>query len=211
MPRMKKIAEKKVNTKKNQSKEEHSELDSLFKNSETEAREDESELEDDVDDLNLNLQALEFHQFMQLAQDSESGGAPGLERIAGSAPRPIFVGGIPQGPSVGGNEESREEFKYVPGTANANEPKYFSEPGANAPERLDLTQERKTNITGFREESSQARFFMQSEPRIESQSQERFERPQRFDAETGAGRGHRNPLERQDTRYEKYKPKLPKS
>lgn len=211
MPR-KKNTEKNFNAKKNQE-----ELDSLFKNlnkseqneaneEETlEEHEEESELEEDVDDSSLNLQALQFHQFMLLNQREETG-APVLERIAGNQGRPIFVGGIPQGVSAAG-EESRDEFKYVPGAADANEPKYFAEPGIeNAPERLDLTRAGRTD--NFREEINQERFFMQSEPRMESQTPERFERAERFDVEKA---GRRDVFERPEAKYEKYRPKLPKS
>jgi len=167
--------------------------------------EDESELEEDVDDSNLNLQALEFHQFMRISEEPESG-APVLERIAGSQPRPIFVGGIPRGTETSGDENSGDKFRYVPGAAENQETKYFAELGTNAPEPLDLTRVGRTG--GFREEINQQRFFMQSEPKIGPQSQERFERPERFNVEQA---GRRNPLERPETKYEKYRPKLPKS
>ena len=201
MPRRKKNQEKKITEKQ------LSELGSLFKNPETEEHEEESELEEEVDDSNLNLQALEFHQFMEL-QEGQTAGAPALERIAGSQPRPIFVGGIPRetGTTTSGGADSGDEFKYVPGTAGNGEPKYFAEPGIrDAPERIDFMRAGRT--TGFREEINQERFFMQSEPKIESQSLERFERPQRFDIEKA---GRKNPLERPEAKYEKYRPKLPK-
>jgi len=167
--------------------------------------EGESELEEDVDDSNLNLQALEFHQFMRILEEPESG-APVLERIAGSQPGPIFVGGIPRGTETSGDANSGDKFRYVPGAAENQETKYFAEPGTNVPELLDLTRVGRTK--GFREEINQERFFMQSEPKIGPQSQERFERPERFDVEKA---GRRNPFERPEAKYEKYRPKLPGS
>lgn len=164
--------------------------------------EDESELEEDVDDSNLNLQSLEFHQFMELSKDSADSGAPVLERIAGSQPRPIFVGGVPRDTSSAGTRESGEESKYVSENTNAGEPKYFSEPGANAPKRVDLAQAGRTD--NFREEINQERFFMQSEPTVDSSTFERLERPERFDIERES---RKSPFEREE---KKYKPKLPK-
>src|SRR3972149_2306618 len=158
---------RKKNQEKKISEERLSELGSLFKNPETGGHEEESELEEDVDDLNLNLNALEFHQFMEL-QEGQTAGAPILERIAGSQPRPIFVGGIPQGAgTAAGTEESKDEFSYVPGTADPNGPKYFAESGVrdNIPEPIDFTQAGRTSRPGgFREAINQERFFMQSEP-----------------------------------------------
>ena len=215
MPRKKKIADKDANEKNNAREKALDELAVRLKLNkenkdleEAEQDNEESELEEDIDDLNLNLnlnlQGLEFHQFMHLAQDSTETGAPVLERIAGSQPRPIFVGGIPRETTVSGGADSKDEFKYVPGTAENGEIRYFAEPGiGNAPERLDLTRVGRTG--SFREEISQERFFTQSEPKIESQSMERFERPERFDIEQA---GRRNPSEREER---KYRPKLPKS
>lgn len=214
----KKIIDKDVNEK---NKDKEKVLDELAvrlklnkENGDLEKHDEGSELEEDLEtedfdlNLNLDLQNLEFHQFMQLPEESERG-APVLERIAGSQPRPIFVGAIPRetGTTAGG-ADSKEEFKYVPGAETGNqETKYFAEPGIeNAPERIDLTRAGRTG--SFREEISQERFFMQSEPRTESQSQERFERPERFDAEKA---GRRNQFERPEAKYEKYRPKLPKS
>jgi len=218
MPRKEKT-EKSFNDKKGIGKKD-AVLKSLFKNireiekfepeetgKELEERDEESELEEDVNDSNINLQNLEFHQFMEL-QEGQEGGAPVLERIAGSQPRPIFVGGIPRETgTASSNANSRDDFKYVPGTVENGETKYFAEAGIqNASERLDFTRVGRTD--SFREEISQERFFRQSEPRIESQTIERFERPERFDSERA---GRRNPFERPEAKYEKYRPKLPKS
>ncbi len=205
---LKKKQEKKIPEKKERELEE---LEDLFKKSAEKSKTQrhegheesgESELEEDFDNQSLSLQAPEFHQFMHLSGEQESR-EPVLERIAGSAPRPIFVGGIPQSVSAINGKESGDEFKYVPGAADTNEPKYFIEQGINAPERLDVTKAGRTG--SFREEISQERFFMQSEPKIESQNPERFERPERFDVEQA---GRRNPFEREER---KYRPKLPKS
>ena len=205
MPK-KKIAEKSFNDKKSIDNEDAN-LKSLFKNikeiepessTESDGHEEESELEEDVDDSSINLQNLEFHQFMQLQNSAETG-APVLERMALSAPRPIFVGNIRETENAGGIN-SNDEFKYVQGAAENTETKYFAEPrlGSTA-ERLDF--ERVGRTDSFREEAGQERFFIQSEPRIESQSQERFERAGRFEERR----------ERPEQKYEKYRPKLPKS
>ena len=188
--------------KKKEKPENEKELEELAamlkENNDSEETEEESELEEDVDDSNLNLQALEFHQFMELSGEQESG-APVLERMALSSPRPIFVGGIPRETTASGGADSKDEFKYVPGAAENGEIKYFTEPGiGNAPERLDLT--RAGRAGSFREGISQERFFMQSEPKIESPSQERFERPERFNVEE----------ERRNEEHKKYRPRLPK-
>lgn len=196
MPK-KKTPEKNVKKKNNSNDEKVDE--SKKEESDLEKHEEESELEEEVEDSNLDLQNLEFHQFMQLSSESQKG-VPVLERIAGSAPKPIFVGGISSG------TDSKDEFRYVPGAAENTETKYFSEPRTeNTPQRVDFTNIGRND--GFREEANQERFFRQSGPRTESQSPERFERVERFDAEK-EGRG--NLFERPEEKYEKYRPKLPK-
>jgi len=98
------------------------ELDKLFDkdvlSEEDKAGQDEEDEEDKSkleEDLELNLGDLEFSQFMQPSEPLVDK-APVLERIAGSQPGPVFVGGIPQTPfTVPGEEEKTDEFKYVPG------------------------------------------------------------------------------------------------
>ncbi|MEK6840914.1 MAG: hypothetical protein AABX79_03095 [Nanoarchaeota archaeon] len=214
MPRKKKIEGKNIKDKnKEQVLDKLDKLDFKLnlnpEKSEELEDEEESELEEDVDDSNLNLQSLEFHQFMELSENSDSR-APVLERMALSAPRPIFVGEISQGFAGSSKEGSGREFKYVSGNADANEPKYLSEPGINSPERIDFSRAGRTDITrdSFKEELNQERFFMQSEPRIESSIVERFERPQRFDVERA---GKRDSTGRIESEMQKYRPKIPKS
>ena len=208
---LKKKQEKKIPEKKER---ELRELEDLFEKSaeksktqkhERHEESGESELEEDFGNQSLSLQAPEFHQFMHLSGEQESR-EPVLERIAGSAPRPIFVGSS-RGSSatISNGNSSEDEFKYTSGTGDANEPKYFSEPGITSPEKIDFSRVGRERITGFREEISQERFFMQSEPKIEPVSSERFERPERFDVERA---GRRNQFEKEER---KYKPKLPKS
>ena len=202
MPRKKKTDEEKVTPKKDDE-----DLDSLFKNFGKEEvnmkeHEEESELEEDVEDSNLNLQPLEFHQFMQLQETAETG-APVLERIAGSAPRPIFIGGISRETGISSENNGSKEELYGSRVSEDTEPKYSSEPGTEyVPERVDFTRVGRTD--SFREEINQERFFRESEPRIESQNQERFERVERFDIEKA---GRRNSFERPEEKYEKYRPK----
>ena len=164
----------------------------------------ESGLEEDVE---LNLGELEFHQFMQPSEDVK---APVLERIAGSAPRPIFVGGIPQGPASNAGTEEKDDFKYLPGGNASDEPKYLGSDSriSAEPRQISMVD------TGRRHEiipevNQQAFFERASEIRnFESQSVERFERAERFDT---ARAGRKEPFEREEVKYEKYKPKLPKS
>ena len=170
---------------------------------------EESELEKDVDDSNLNLQNLEFHQFMQL-QDSREAGAPALERIAGSAPRPIFVGGIPRETTASGGADSKDEFKYVPGAENNNEPKYVerSEHYMES-QNVDLTRIGKTRDT-ISQANMETSFQQAPELRqfgSESPARERTWAAERIDV---ARAGRRDPFERPEEKYEKYKPKFPK-
>ena len=169
---------------------------------------EESELEKDVDDSNLNLQNLEFHQFMQLHEESQEG-APALERIAGSAPRPIFVGGIPRGPASL-EEERGDSFKYVPGAENNNEPKYVerSEHYMES-QNVDLTRIGKTRDT-ISQANMETSFQQAPELRqfgSESPARERTWAAERIDV---ARAGRRDPFERPEEKYEKYKPKFPK-
>ncbi len=203
--------------KKNEKKElEELELAALLKQSLKKSKEEsiENEVEDfgsgEKPDSDLDLRSLEFHQFMH-GWDSEAN-TPVLERIAGTqVPRPIFVGGIPQGPANTGNgRESGDDFKYVSGLEQSNEPKYLGPPEAvrGSGERIrfeDVGRNGKffpqTNQANLFEGASEAKSFGQP------QSFERFERAERFDVEKAG----RNQFERPEAKYEKYRPKLPSS
>jgi hypothetical protein len=204
----KKIVEsKKDSKKKEQALNELAEsLKSSIKKSQTNKvnEVEESDLEEDVDDKSIALQNIEFHQFMN-ALETEPG-SPALERMALSAPRPIFVGGMSQAGIE--EDDSKDGFKYVSGTGNANEPKYIetNEPSGNPMERVNI------NSMGRRPDSfsqvDQNALFKNSElKRFESQDTERPERVERFDAER---EGRKNSWERQESTFERYKPKVPK-
>ena len=210
-----KIADKFVKKKISNNK-----LNSLFKNFKIDKEQPVNldkleELEEELDEeeqenSKLNLQNLEFHQFMNALEETEPG-SPALERRAMAAPRPIFVGGMPQGPiSDNGEEGSKDGFKYVPGAVDANEPKYIptAESWGTPAERINM------EILGRRQEffpqANQEAFFERaSETRgFSSQNVETAGRVERFDIERES---RRNPFEREEAKYEKYKPKLPKS
>ncbi len=216
MARKKKVVNKKEDMlneladklKASNKKPESGELDLLFNNFKNSKASEESELEEDVGDSTLDFKNLEFHQFMELSKDSETR-APVLERIAGSVPRPIFVGGVPQRSTGTENNEVKDEFKYVPGAADALEPKYIptAEVVGNPMERIDTeTLGRRNEYIpridqgAFFDRVSMAPGFNQN-----SQTQERIERVGRFDTERA---GRRDPFEKEGS--ERYKPKLPK-
>ena len=165
---------------------------------------EESGLEEDVE---LNLQDMGFHQFMQ---PSENARAPVLERIAGSQPRPIFVGGIPQGPSTNLTTEEKDDFKYLPGGNNSDEPKYLGSDSHISAESRHINIIDAGRRHDFMPEINQQAFFERASEtkNFQSQNVERFERAERFDTERAE---RKDPLEREDVKYEKYKPKLPKS
>jgi len=190
------------------------ELDKLFdKNSlseEDKADQNEEDEEHEEEGINLNsLREMEFSQFMQPFEPSE-GRAPVLERIAGSQPRPIFVGGIPQTPvGISGEEEKTDEFKYVPGGTGNDEPKYIASDSriSAEPTPIDLMKvgRRQTELIPQVDPET---FSMHSEPQqTVSPTFERIERTERIDVEKA---GRRDVFEENDARFKNYKPKLPK-
>lgn len=172
---------------------------------------EESELEEDVG-INLNnLGEMEFSQFIQSSEPLMDK-APVLERIAGSQPGPIFVGGMSQTPvNVAGEEEKTDEFKYVPGRAGNDEPKYIASDSRFSTELtpIDLMKvgRRQTELVP---QVNQETFFRRSEPgsQVESPTPERQWTTERID--TGRA-GREDPFKREEVKYEKYKPKTPKS
>ena len=162
------------------------------------------------EDQELNLGDLEFNQFMQSSELLEDR-APVLERIAGSQPRPIFVGGIPQTPvNVPGEEEKTDELKYVPGRTGNDEPKYIAPDSRISAELtpIDLMKVGRKQ-TELIPQVDQETFFMRSEPhsQIESPTPEKVWGAERIDIERA---GRKDPFEEDDTKYKNYKPKLPK-
>jgi hypothetical protein len=163
-------------------------------------RKDISELEEDVE---TNLGNIEFHQFMQLSNSPE-GKAPVLERVAREAPRPIFGGGIRQGRVADAKDENSDDFKYLSSNAEKNEPKYV-ESSTNIyleSERLNLNEVGRKSET-FSSANQETFFTQSSEAKSTSQNPEKTWRIDRFEVEKA---GRKNPLERDEMKYEKYKP-----
>jgi len=168
----------------------------LEKNLDSEKTED-SELEEE---LNENIGDLEFHQFMR-SSDSAQGKSPVLERIAASQPKPIFVGGIPQGAQR--DSEESDEVRYVSSSSEKKEPKYSESFNQiyKEPERVNLDEVGRRH-EGFSEINQEARFIKPQEFRSEPRIEERPWQTERIDFENVG----RNP-EREER---KYKPKPPK-
>ncbi len=187
--------------KSKESKEEFEELDKLFDKDDEVKK---SELEEDVE---LNLEDLQFHQFMQSSEPLEDK-APVLERIAGSQPGPVFVGGIPQTAiNVPGEEEKTNDFKYVPGGGGNDEPKYIASDSRVSSELtpVDLMKVGRRPAEPV-PQVNQETFSMHSEPHLPTVSTpEREFRAERIDIEKA---GRRDVFEGEDV---KYKPKLPKN
>ena len=177
----------------------------LFDEDRDEEEPEKSELEEDID-----LKTLEFNQFIQ-PMHLEDIKAPVLERIAGSQARPVFVGGIPQTPvPVVGEEEKTDEFKYVPGQEGNDEPKYIESDSriSREPTPIDLRKVGREQ-TGIVPQVNQETFFMRSEPgsQVESPTPEMPWKAEQIDV----GRaGREDPFRREEIKYEKYKPRLPK-
>ncbi len=167
------------------------------------------EEEEQEEDQELNLGDLEFSQFMPSSESSEER-APVLERIAGSQPGPIFVGGMSQTPvNIPGEEEKTDEFKYVPGREGNNEPKYIASDSRISAEitPVDLMKVGRGQTEPI--PKNQEAFFMHSElgSQIKSPTFEREWKAERIDIERA---GRRNGFEEHDVKYKNYKPKLPK-
>lgn len=165
--------------------------------------------EEQEEDQELNLGDLEFSQFMPSSESSEER-APVLERIAGSQPGPIFVGGMSQTPvNIPGEEEKTDEFKYVPGREENNEPKYIASDSRISAEitPVDLMRVGRGQTEPI--PKNQEAFFMHSElgSQIKSPTFEREWKAERIDIERA---GRRDSFEEDDAKYKNYKPKLPK-
>ncbi len=175
---------------------------------EEDEEDEEVEKSESEENLELNLGDLEFSQFMPSSEPSGDR-VPVLERIAGSQPGPVFVGGIPQTPVNISGEEKIDEFKYVPGQGGNDEPKYISSDSRISAELtpVDLMKvgRRQTELVP---QVDQETFFMRSEPQqTELSTPERTWKAERIDIEKA---GRKDVFEENDAKYEKYKPKLPK-
>ena len=173
-------------------------------------KEEKSELEKEIDEeaeeeLEENLRDLEFHQALKSSDLEEK--TPVLERIAGSAPRPIFVGTIPQGTQTASEEERGNDSKYVASSAESNEPKYVEVPSAQIYkeiERINI-EEAGRRHEDFSETNRGGFFIRPPEHRVEPVIDERPWQSERVDFERAGRRD-----EREERKYEKYKPKFPK-
>ena len=171
---------------------------------------DKDEKEDHEEDLELNLRDLEFHQFMQ---PSEKTSAPVLEKIADTHERPIFVGELPQtSQTIPGEEEKRDESKYMASAQTNEEPKYISSDSRISQEinQINIMEAGRRQPETFRDVNQQAFFEQFSERKSnESPMVEKTWGAERFDAEKV---GRRDPFESHDIKYEKkYRPDLPSS
>lgn len=212
----KKITKKDINEKKkfSEKKDDNKILDELavsLKKLSDEGEKDKEKLSELEEDVELNLDDFEFHNFIRGSDESS---APVLERIAGSQAGPIFVGGISQSQNtIPGEEKELDPFKYVPGQNANGEPKYIDSDShiRAAAERIDFAKAGREG-TGFEPwKINQEAMFMQSpEAKFESQFQEKVWNAERFDEDRERERRRKNPLE-PETKYEKYKPDLPKS
>mgnify|MGYP000338527315 CR=1 FL=1 len=171
---------------------------------------DEDEKENHEEDLELNLRNLEFHQFMQ---PSEKTSAPVLEKIADTHERPIFVGELPQtSQTIPGEEEKRDVSKYVASARTNEEPKYIASDSRISQEinQINIMEAGRRQPETFQAANQQAFFEQFSERKSnESPMVEKTGGTERLDFERA---GRRDPLETQDTKYEKkYRPDLPSS
>ena len=155
---------------------------------------------------NLDLKNLEFSNFMSMPEQAEvDRGSVALERMALSAPRPIFVGGMPQGTASSENGGENDPFKYMPGNGSGDEPKY-SVSADSAVSRAERVEPGR-RIEEFLPTNPELLLSRVTDPRISASSMESVERARRFDAEKEI---RMNFAEREEARYKEYKPKVPK-
>ena len=178
--------------------------------SEEESKTEDEESQKHEENLELNLRDLEFNQFMQ---PSEKTSAPVLEKIADTQERPVFVGGIPQtSQTIPGEEEKRDEFKYVASAQTNEEPKYISSDSRISQEinQINIMEAGRRQPETFQTANQQAFFEQFSERKSnESPMVEKTWGAERVDTEKV---GRRDPFETQDAKYEKkYRPDLPSS
>ena len=165
------------------------------------------------EDFNENFDISEFSS-ARFSPDIEAK-TPALERIALSAPKPIFVGKIPQIPSgLIEEKKEKENSDYVPSNRTAYSEKtpeqayeLFSEKtDARTPERIDISKVGRELPGAISEEQGNIR-FQNFGPKIESNASERAWTAERINPEK---LGRQNPLESEEEKYKTYKPKIPK-
>ena len=164
-------------------------------------------------DFNKNFDISEFSS-TPFIPDIEAK-APALERIALSAPKPIFVGKIPQ-TSTGLSEEEKEKENsdyvssnrttYSEKTSEQSYELFSEKTDAMAPERIDISRVGR-ELPGVISEEQRNIRFQNFGPKIESNERERAWTTERINPEK---LGRKNPLELQEEKYKTYKPKIPK-
>lgn len=181
-------------------------LKKLFEDLSKEDNSSKSELEENIElsrQENIEIEDFNFEDFQKF-----SGSSPVLERIAGSEPRPIFVGGIPQGQNaISGEDKESDPFKYSAGNpANNGEPKYVDSDSKirGEIERVDLSKVGR-DFEAFHAMNPEQAFIQSREASFESPSQERLIDLPSDNARTTK---RKSPMEED---YRKYSPDLPKS
>ncbi len=156
-------------------------------------REEESELEEDIEKAEEEIDDSRFVEFLQPIKSR----APVLGRNLPLEELPDF--GVELLESVGfekKKEDDKEGFKYLAGAENKEEPKYIDMGGEH------IAGTSRVEIIGLGRGSlfeKQNVFFKPSELGIEqSQNLEKYTSPDRFDIEK-AGKG--NPFEKRDVKY----------
>lgn len=153
-----------------------------------------------------DFSGVDFNQFMSSGVDAEN--APVLERIAGQqAANPRFFSTTRQGETNPLSES--DEFKYISSSEQGNEPKYIasSEAITSRPEAVDMGKigrnvfEKTRNLPEIFRQSSEAGFGQGDWAREKTWGAERL------DVENT---GRKNPFEKDEIKYEKYNPKMPK-
>ncbi|MEX2017247.1 MAG: hypothetical protein WD876_02140, partial [Candidatus Pacearchaeota archaeon] len=103
----------------------------------------------------------------------------------------------------------KDNFKYMAGDNAAGEAKYIESQHITATtERVDFSRVGRQTSNPWENINQQAMFVNSPEARAESLAQERLFGVERFDSEKERKKDFR---ERDETKYDKYKPDLPKS
>ncbi|MGA2130073.1 MAG: hypothetical protein ABSG05_00450 [Candidatus Pacearchaeota archaeon] len=202
MPKNKKVDKKNANNSKRDKIKLGDKIEDFDLNLEGLKLEEGLETEES-DMTNLDLKNLEFNQFMKLPSEQDEKGSVALERMALSAPRPIFVGGIPQTTNAISGEENTEEGKYMPSTNQSGEATYTGSTHVETDiENVDtsrLGRERREIGTTW---DAAERFSAREDFGFNSGSLERTERMRRFDTSI-AGTNK----DKEEIKYQKYNPK----
>lgn len=193
MPRQKK--------KEERTKTKEEELDLLFRNllkskAEEEDRGEKSELEEEAEtpDMNIDLENLEFHQFVNPSNQESK---PVLERMALSAPRPVFIDENARDTKT---REERNEVRYEEGAVAENTPSY----GNLEDQRYETNAEPPVlQPSQFLERGQRIEF---QDPLAERRMPRWDSEPEKFEAEA-FHEERRLPFQTQEKKYKEFKPK----